>query len=147
MLLCTAGRIFWDTISSITMASMMHLLTKPRIIWQFLDEKNIAVLEQAPYSPDLAPIHLFSFPQTQGRHKRSLEGVKAIKRAITVELMGIPEESLHQCTEAWQRKMRKCIIFKGFTLKGKPCGLLSGIEITCDTSLVTFQIHLFNETH
>lgn len=123
MLLCTAGRIFLDTISSITMASMMHLLTKPLIIWQSLDEKNIAVLEQAPYSPDLAPIHLFSFPQARGGHKQGFEGVKAIKRAVIVEGMGIPEESLHQCTEAWQRKMRKCIILKGFTLKGKPCGL------------------------
>ena len=31
-------------------------------IWQFLAGKNIAVLEQPPYSPDLAPCDLFLFP-------------------------------------------------------------------------------------
>lgn len=35
-------------------------------IRQFLAEKNIAVLEQPPYSPDLAPCNFFSFLQVQG---------------------------------------------------------------------------------
>ena len=40
-------------------------------IWQFLAEKNIIVLEEPPYSPDLALCD-FSFPQTQGDHQGDL---------------------------------------------------------------------------
>ena len=38
--------------------------------------------------------------------------MEAIKRAVTMELRGIPEESFQQCIEAWQRRMEKCIRFK-----------------------------------
>ena len=38
-------------------------------IRQFLAEKNIAVLEQPLYSPDLALCDFFSFPQAQGDHQ------------------------------------------------------------------------------
>ena len=41
------------------------------------------------------------------------EVVEAIKRAVTTELRGIPEESFQQCTEAWQRRMEKCIRLEG----------------------------------
>ena len=35
-------------------------------IRQFLAENNIAVLEQPPYSPDLAPCDFFLFPKLKG---------------------------------------------------------------------------------
>ena len=75
-------------------------------ILQFLAEKNIAVLEQPPYSPDLAPCDFFLFPKLKGIIKGTrFEGVEAIKRAVTTELRGIPEQSFQQCTEAWQRRI------------------------------------------
>ena len=39
--------------------------------------------------------------------------MEAIKRAVTTELRGIPEESFQQCIEAWQRRMEKCIRLEG----------------------------------
>ena len=80
-------------------------------IRQFLAEKNMAVLEQPPYSPDLAPCDFFLFPTKLKRIIKGtrFEGVEAIKRAVTTELRGVPEESFQQCIEAWQRRMEKCI--------------------------------------
>ena len=70
-------------------------------IQQLLAEKNIAVLEQPPYSPDLAPCDCFLFPELNGIIKGTrFEGVEAVKRAVTTELRGIPEESFQQCIEA-----------------------------------------------
>jgi len=70
-------------------------------IRQFLAEKNIAVLEQPPYSPDLAPCDFFLFPKLKGIIKGTrFEVVEAISRAVTTALRGIPEESFQQCIEA-----------------------------------------------
>ena len=58
-------------------------------IRQFLAEKNITVLEQPPYSPDLAPCDFFLFPKLKGVIKGTrFEGVEAIKRAVTTQLRG-----------------------------------------------------------
>ena len=80
-------------------------------IRQFLAEKNIAVLEKPPYSPDLAPCDFFLFPKLKGIIKS--EGVEAIKRAVTKELRGIPEESFQKCIEAWQKRMEKWVRVEG----------------------------------
>ena len=52
-------------------------------IRQFLAEKNMAVLEQPPYSPDLAPCDFFLFPtKLKGIIKGTrFEGMEVIKRA------------------------------------------------------------------
>ena len=89
-------------------------------IRQFLAEKNITVLEQPPYSPDLAPCDFFLFPKLKGVIKGTrFEDVEAIKRAVTTELRGIPEESFQQCIEAWQRRMEKCIRLEGDYFEGE----------------------------
>ena len=89
-------------------------------IRQFLAEKNIAVLEQPLYSPDLAPCDFFLFPKLKGIIKGThFEGVEAIKRAVTTELRGIPEESFQQRMEAWQRRMEKCIRLEGGYFEGE----------------------------
>ena len=83
-------------------------------IRQFLAEKNITVLEQPPYSPDLAPCGFFLFPRLKGIIKGiHFESVEAIKRAVTTELRGIPEESFQQCIEAWQKRMEKWVRLEG----------------------------------
>ena len=71
-------------------------------IRQFLAEKNIAVLEQPPYSPDLALCNFVLFPKLDGIIKGThFEGVEAIKEAVMTELRGIPEESFQQCIGVW----------------------------------------------
>ena len=80
-------------------------------IRQFLTENNIAVLEQPPYSPDLAPCDFFLFPKLKGVIKGTrFQDSKAITTAVTKELRAIPMESFQKCIrEAWQQRLEKCI--------------------------------------
>ena len=56
-------------------------------IQQFLVENNIALLEQPPYSPDLAPCDFFLFPKLKGVIKGTrFQDLKAITTAVTKEL-------------------------------------------------------------
>ena len=66
-------------------------------IREFLTQKNIAVLEQPPYSPDLAPCDFFLFSKLKGTR---FEDVHDIKKALTMELRRIPEESFQECMQA-----------------------------------------------
>ena len=79
-------------------------------IREFLAQNSIAVLEQSPYSSDLAPCDFFLFPKLE----EVIEGPRfqdseAIETAVTRELQAIPEESFQECMEAWQRRLEKCI--------------------------------------
>ena len=78
-------------------------------IQEFLAKNNIVVLEQPPYSPDLAPCDFFLFPKLKevikGTHFQDSE---AIKTAMMRELQAIPQESFQECMEAAQR-LEKCI--------------------------------------
>jgi len=86
---------------------------------QFLAEKNITVLEQPPYSPDLAPCDFFLFPKLKGVIKGTrFADVDAIKRAVTVELRRIPRESFQGCMDAWQKRMGKCSRAEGDYFEG-----------------------------
>lgn len=83
-------------------------------IWHLLAKKNIDVLEQHSYSPDLVSCDFLLFPKLKGIiNGTHFEGVKAIKRAVTMKLRGIQEESFQQCIEAWQIRMEKGIRLKG----------------------------------
>ena len=88
-------------------------------IRQFLAENNIAVLEQPPYSPDLAPCDFFLFPKLKGVIKGTrFQDSKAITTAVTKELRAIPMESFQKCIEAWQQRLEKCIRAQGDYFEG-----------------------------
>ena len=88
-------------------------------IREFLAKNNIAVQEQPPHSPDLAPCDFFSFPKVKEVIKgTSFQESEAIKTAVTRELLVIPKESFQECVEAWQRRLEKCIRAKGDYFEG-----------------------------
>ena len=88
-------------------------------IWEFLAKNNIAVLEQPPYSSDLAPCDFFLFPKLKEVIKEThFQDSEEIKTAVTRELRAIPEESFKQCVEAWQRRLEKCIRAQGDYFEG-----------------------------
>ena len=99
-------------------------------IRQFLAENNIAVLEQPPYSPDLAPCDFFLFPKLKGVIKGTrFQDSKAITTAVTKELRAIPMESFQKCIEAWRQRLEKCIRVKEITLKGTSCNFYVAFQI------------------
>ena len=89
-------------------------------IREFLAKNNITLLDQPPYSPDLAPCDFFLFPKLKevikGTH---FEDVDTVKKAVTKELRAISQESLQECMEAWQRRMAKCIKAHGDYFEGE----------------------------
>ena len=77
------------------------------------------MLEQPPYSPDLAPCEFFLFTKLKGAIKSNrFEDVEDIKMALMTELRRIPEESFQECMEAWQRRMGKCVRLQGDYFEG-----------------------------
>ena len=88
-------------------------------IREFLAEKNVTVMEQPPYSPDLAPCDFFLFPKL----KRIIKGtrfpdVEAIKTDVTAELRVIPGDDFWKCVEAWQGRLEKCVRQEGDYFEG-----------------------------
>ena len=74
-------------------------------IREFLAKNNIAVQEQPPYSPDLAPCDFFLFPKLKEVIKGTcFQNSKAIETVGTRKLRATPEESFQECVEAWQRR-------------------------------------------
>ena len=64
-------------------------------IQQFLAKNNIVMLEQPLHLPDLALCDFFLFSKLKVTIKGTcFEDVEAIKRNVTTELTGIPEESI-----------------------------------------------------
>ena len=76
---------------------------------EFPAKNNTAVLEQLSYSPDLAPCDFFLFPKLKEVKGTRFQDSEVIETAMTRELREIPEESLQECVEAWQRRLEKCI--------------------------------------
>jgi histone-lysine N-methyltransferase SETMAR len=70
---------------------------------QFLANKNIAVLQHPPYSPDLAPRYFCLFPKIKSvlkvTHFVSVENVEAKTAEI---LNSLTEHDLRNCFERWQ---------------------------------------------
>ena len=88
-------------------------------IRQFLAENDLAVLEQPPYSPDLAPCDFFLFPKLKGVIKGTrFQDSKAITTAVTKELRAIPMESFQKCIKAWRQRLEKCIRAQGDYFEG-----------------------------
>ena len=88
-------------------------------IWEFLAKNNIAVLEQPPYSPDLAPCTFFLSSKLKEVIKGNrFQGLEAIKTAVTRELRAISKESFQECVEVWQRRLEKCIRAQGDYFEG-----------------------------
>ena len=86
-------------------------------IQQFLAEKNMAVLEQPPYSPDLAPSDFFFLFKLKGVIKGTcFEDVDDIKMAVMMDLRKNPSSS------AWWRRREgwgSALDSGGITWKGK----------------------------
>jgi hypothetical protein len=73
-------------------------------VQQFLAEKGISFITQAPYSPDLAPSDFWLFPTL----KMGLEGTRFAtmedKSNATAELRKIPKEAFRRFFQQWQAR-------------------------------------------
>ncbi|KAL7726506.1 hypothetical protein ACLKA6_001128 [Drosophila palustris] len=77
------------------------------------------IIEQPPYSPDMAPCDFFLFPKLKlplrGTRFESIEDIKTNSQR---ELKAIPEYSFKKCFDDWIVRWKKCIASEGAYFEG-----------------------------
>jgi transposase len=80
---------------------------------KFLAEKNIPVVPQPLYSPDLSPCD-FLFPQLKNHLKGHHFGIlDNMQKSVTDELKGNLEESFQHCYQQWKQRLHHCVAAQG----------------------------------
>jgi transposase len=90
-----------------------------QLIQSFLTKHGIAVVRQAPYSPDMASCDFWLFPKL----KRTLKGSRFdsredIMRNATKELRSFPEEAFEKCFQQWKESWDKFVESQGAYFEG-----------------------------
>jgi hypothetical protein len=84
-----------------------------------LADKNIPVVSQPPYSPDLSPCDSLLFPRfknyLKGRYFGTLDN---IQKSVTDELKGILAETFQHCYEQWKQRLRRYVVAQGNYFEG-----------------------------
>jgi len=87
---------------------------KAIIVNEFLAKISTNIIEQSPYSPDMAPANFFLLPKLKlslrGTRFQSIEDIKENSRW---ELKSIPENAFKKCFDDWIIRWQKCIISEG----------------------------------
>ena len=69
---------------------------------KFLAKNSTNIIQQPPYSPDMAPADLFLFPKLklplQSTRFQSIEDIKENSRRV---LKSIPENAFKKCFDNW----------------------------------------------
>lgn len=92
---------------------------KAIIVNEFLNKNSTNIIEQPPYSPDMAPCDFFLFPKLKlplrGTRFASIEDIKTNSQR---ELKAIPEYSFKKCFDDWIVRWKKCIASEGAYFEG-----------------------------
>ena len=76
---------------------------------EFLAKNTTTIIEQTPYSPDMAPANFFFFPKLKlplrGTRFQSIEDIKENSQR---ELKSIPENAFKICFDDWTIRWHKC---------------------------------------
>lgn len=81
---------------------------KPQVCNSFSPTRN--VIDQPPYSPDMAPSDFFLFPKKKlPLWVRRFEAIKAIKENLEKELKAVPQLTYKKCMEYWAKRWKICI--------------------------------------
>ena len=87
---------------------------KAIIVNEFLAKNSTNIIEQPPYSSDMAPADFFFFPKRKlslrGTRFQSIENIKENSRR---ELKSIPENAFKKCFYDWIVRWHKCTYYFG----------------------------------
>jgi histone-lysine N-methyltransferase SETMAR len=87
---------------------------------QFLVEKQTAVLEHHPYSPDLAPCDFFLFPKVKSVLKGThFASVTEVKKKMTELLRQLTDDELQHGFYQWKIRMQQCVDAEGEYIEGE----------------------------
>jgi len=77
------------------------------------------MIEQAPYSPDMAPCDFFLFPKLKLPLRGTrFESIQDIKENSLRELKAIPEYAYKKCMDDWIVRWKKCTASNGAYFEG-----------------------------
>lgn len=97
---------------------------KAIIVNEFLTKNATNIIEQPPYSPDMAPADFFLFPKLKlplrGTRFQSIEDIK--EKSLR-ELKSIPKKAFEKCFDDWIVRWRKCIVSEGAYFEGDKINL------------------------
>jgi len=80
----------------------------------FLASHGIPVIQQPPYSPDMAPCDFWLFPQLKTVLKgKRFENIDTIKKNATSMLNTIPKDSFKNCVWQWQDRWKQYVSSQG----------------------------------
>ncbi|GFU82523.1 putative mariner transposase [Trichonephila clavipes] len=76
---------------------------------RFLAKYSIPVLENLPYSPDLAPCEFYLFPKGKSALKGTrFESVEAVKEKAARVLKELTKDGFQHCFQQWKIPMERC---------------------------------------
>ena len=76
------------------------------------------MLEQPPYSPDLAPCDFYLLPKIKSAFKGThFVWVESVKAKTAEVLNSLTEHELRNCFEHWQHRLQLCVNSEGAILK------------------------------
>jgi hypothetical protein len=94
-------------------------LNEEHSVREFFSRKQITVLEQPSYSPDLAPMTFFLFPKIKeilkGGHFNDTDDIRS---NTTAALKVISQNQFQNCFEGWTRRWIRCIASQGEYFEG-----------------------------
>ncbi|CAK9799943.1 Mariner Mos1 transposase [Anthophora quadrimaculata] len=94
------------------------------LVREFLAKNSTNVIEQAPYSPDMAPCDFFLFPKLKlPLRGRRFESIEAIKENSQKELKALPSSAFKKCFEEWEKRWRMYIVSDGAYFEGDKINL------------------------
>jgi len=86
-----------------------HLLTDALLIREFLTKHEMTVVPQPPYSPDLAPVDFFLFPQLKSSLKgRRFQTIEEMEENWTRDLRAIPQNKFQDTFQNWKKCWEWC---------------------------------------
>lgn len=89
------------------------------LVREFLTKNSTNVIDQAPYSPDMAPCDFFLFPKLKlPLRGRRFESIEDIKQNSQKELKVIPKRAYQKCFNDWIIRWNKCILSNGEYFEG-----------------------------
>lgn len=94
------------------------------LVREFLAKNSTYVIDQAPYSPNMAPCDFFLSPKLKlPLRERRFESIEAIKQNSQKELKAIPERAYNKCFDDWIIRWHKCIASNGAYFEGDKINL------------------------
>ena len=80
----------------------------------FLASHGIPVIQQPPYSSDMATCDFWLFPQLKMVLKSKIfEDIDAIKNKVTSTVNTVPKDSFQKCFQQWQNSWKQCVSSQG----------------------------------